>query len=293
MKILLLGATGQLGRSLAPVLGSQGELTALDRGKADLSDLEGLRRVVLAHAPDVIVNAAAHTAVDQAEREPAAAMRINAEAVAVLAQLARERGALLVHYSTDYVFDGAKTGAYIESDAAHPLNVYGRSKLAGEQAVLDSGCQGVVLRTSWVYAAHGANFVRSVLALAASHDTLRMVADQVGAPTATSRIASVSAQVIAASLAGRLPSGLYHLAATGAVDRHTLACHIVERALRNGLPLRLRPEHIQPIDTPEDPARARRPLNSRLDSSALARALDIELPDWRVDLDATVDALTR
>ncbi|WP_144631487.1 dTDP-4-dehydrorhamnose reductase [Bordetella genomosp. 13] len=292
MKLLLLGAAGQLGRALAAPLGSLGDVTALDRAQADLDHAGALRDVVRAHAPDVIVNAAAYTAVDRAEHEPAIAQRINADAVGVLADLARERAALLVHYSTDYVFDGSKAGAYLEDDVARPLNAYGRSKLAGEQAVHASGCRALVLRTSWVYAAHGENFVRTVLALAARQDTLRMVSDQVGAPTSASRVADVTAQAIAAHQAGRLASGLYHLTAAGKVDRHALACRIVARAGAR-TPLRLAPERIAPVATPEDPSRARRPRNSVLDSTALSRALAVELPDWRVDLDAVVDALTQ
>jgi len=334
MKLLLLGASGQLGRSLAAPGGAAGgrdgasatagqpgggdpdrngrdrenedrtgrevgnlrhlgKVVALDRAQADFTRPGVLREAVRAHAPDVIVNAAAYTAVDLAEREPATAMRVNAESVAELAEAARERGALLVHYSTDYVFDGTKTTAYVEDDDARPLNVYGRTKLAGERAVLDSGCQALVLRTSWVYAAHGENFVKTVLTLAATHDTLRMVSDQIGAPTAATRIAMVTAQAIAACRADRLASGLYHLAPSGAVDRHALARRIVEQAGALGAALRLRPDGIQAIATPDDPSRAARPHNSRLDSTRLARALDITLPDWRVDLDAVVGQLAR
>lgn len=293
MKLLLLGATGQLGQALAAPLRGLGALTALGRGQADLAQPQALRDIVRAHAPDVIVNAAAYTAVDQAEHEPALAHRINAEAVAVLADLARERDTLLVHYSTDYVFDGHKPGAYVESDAAHPLNVYGRTKLAGEQAVRDSGCRALVLRTGWVYGIHGENFVRTVLKLAATQDALRMVSDQVGAPTSTDWLAAISVQAIAANLAGRLASSLYHVAPAGAVDRHGLACRIVAHARIHDAALRLRLENIEAITTPDDGTRARRPHNSRLDSGAFSRALGIVLPDWRVDLDAAVRLLTR
>jgi len=304
MNILLLGAGGQLGRALAAALPALGTLTALDRSQANLADLDALPGVVRRHRPDLLVNAAAYTAVDRAEREPQAAQRVNAEAVAVLAAEARRAGALLLHYSTDYVFDGAKPAPYVESDAAHPLNAYGRSKLAGERAVLDSGCRALVLRLSWVYSAdpQARNFVNAVLAQACTRDTLDMVADQVGAPTSAARIAAVSAQAAQACLAGRLAPGLYHLSAAGSVDRHTLARHIVARALRNGWPLRLRPEGIAAVPTPaasaagEDrlppvPAsHAPRPLNSRLDGTALSRALGLALPDWREDLDAMLDA---
>jgi len=293
MNILLLGAGGQLGRALSTTLPALGTLTVLDRPQADFDDLDALASQVRRHRPDLLVNAAAYTAVDQAEREPAAAQRVNAEAVAVLAAEARHTGALLLHYSTDYVFDGAKPAPYVETDAAHPINVYGRSKLAGDCAVRDSGCRALVLRLSWVYStAPGArHFVGTVLALARTHDRLRMVADQVGAPTSAERIAQVSAQAAAACLAGRLAPGLYHLAAGGEVDRHALARHIVERARRHGAALRLAPDAIEPAATGDEPGRAPRPLNSRLDCTALSRGLGITLPDWRADLDAAVDRL--
>ncbi|SAI67182.1 dTDP-4-dehydrorhamnose reductase [Bordetella ansorpii] len=293
MKLLLLGAAGQMGQALLPALRRLGDLTALGRAQADLTQIQALRDVVDAIAPDVIVNAAAYTAVDRAEHQQALARQINAEAVAVLADIARERDALLVHYSSDYVFDGRKAGAYVESDAAHPLNVYGQTKLAGDNAVRESGCRALVLRTSWVYATHGENFVRTVLKLAATQNTLRMVSDQVGAPVSADRLAAVSVQAIVAHQAGLLASGLYHLAPTGAVDRHGLACHIVERARAHDPALGLRLENIEAIPTPDDPALARRPRNSRLDSSALSRALGIALPDWREDLDAAIQTLMR
>jgi len=291
MKILLLGATGQIGNALRRTLLPLGTVVAPTRAEADLADLDGLRALLRAQAPGLIVNAAAHTAVDQAQADPAPAFRINAEAVAVLAAQARQSDALLVHYSTDYVFDGSKPSPYLETDAAAPLNAYGRSKLAGEQAIQASGCQALVLRTSWIYAAHGRNFVKTVLRLARQRDELRVVADQVGAPTSAELVADVTALAVAAYRKRGLPGGLYHLSAAGQASWHQLACRVVERTRGHGVPLRLRPERIQAIATEDYPLPAPRPRNSRLDTRRLSDALGLALPDWTVHLDRTVDCL--
>jgi len=293
MKILLLGATGQIGNALCRTLLPLGSITAPTRAQADLADLDGLRTLLQAQAPDLIVNAAAWTAVDLAQHDPAPARRANAEAVAVLAAHARQSGALLVHYSTDYVFDGAKPAPYLETDAANPLNEYGRSKLAGEQAIEASGCRALVLRTSWIYAAHGRNFVKTVLQLARQRDELRVVADQVGAPTSAELVADVTALALAAHRRQGLPEGLYHLSAAGSASWHELACRSVRRARQQGMALRLRPEHIHAIGTDDYPLPAPRPRNSRLDTRRLASALGLDLPDWTVHLDRTIDCLAR
>ncbi|MFJ0630862.1 dTDP-4-dehydrorhamnose reductase, partial [Bordetella bronchiseptica] len=230
MNILLLGRTGQIGDALLAHPPAWARLAALERRQADLRDLGRLAAVLDAYAPRILINAAAYTEVDRAEAEPELALRINAQAVAVMADYARRNNALLVHYSTDYVFDGKRARAYRETDAAHPLNAYGRSKLAGEQAIAASGCPHLILRTSWVYASHGANFVKTILRLARTRAELSVVADQHGAPTWAGRIATVTWQAIDAHRRRRLPDGLWHLSAGGHVSWHGLACHIVARA---------------------------------------------------------------
>ncbi|MFW7343326.1 dTDP-4-dehydrorhamnose reductase [Pollutimonas sp. H1-120] len=293
MKILLTGKNGQVGTELQRSLLPFGELACLGRQEADMQDLAGLRRTVSNHAPDIIVNAAAYTAVDQAEKDEAAAQQVNAHAVALLADYARSTRGLLVHYSSDYVFDGDKADAYIETDAANPLSAYGRSKRAGEAAILDSGCNALILRTSWVYSAHGANFIKTIFRLAAERDTLSIVADQFGAPTSAELLADVTALAIAAKRQGALPSGLYHLAASGQASWHELAVHTVRLLAEKGASLRLAPEQIRPIATEEYPLPAKRPKNSRLHTGKLSAALGLQLPDWRVHLDRAIRQLTR
>lgn len=291
MNILLLGRTGQIGDALLAHPPAWARLAALDRRQADLRDLGRLAAVLDAYAPRILINAAAYTEVDRAEAEPELALRINAQAVAVMADYARRNNALLVHYSTDYVFDGKRARAYRETDAAHPLNAYGRSKLAGEQAIAASGCPHLILRTSWVYASHSANFVKTILRLARTRTELSVVADQHGAPTWAGRIAAVTWQAVDAHRRRRLPDGLWHLSAGGHISWHGLACHIVARARRAGLALSLDPAHIRPVTAAQYPLPAPRPANSRLDCGALRDALEPELPEWQLDLDAVVDAL--
>lgn len=287
MKILLLGANGQVGtecrRSLVPL----GEVVAatrsgrLDDGTqceaADFDSPESLVELVGRVAPDVVVNAAAYTAVDRAESERESAWRINAEAPARLADACQARGALLVHYSTDYVFDGSSTRPYREDDPTAPLGVYGETKLAGEQAIRDSGCRHMIFRTAWVYGLHGHNFLRTMLRLGAEREELRVVADQVGTPTPASLIAGCTAQ----ALRGGAPvsGGTWHLTATGMTSWHGFAAEIMELALRTG---RLdKAPRVVPITTAQYPTPARRPAYSCLDTSRLARDFGIELPDWR------------
>ncbi len=277
MRLLLLGKNGQVGWELQRSLAPLGEVMALGREEADLADAASLRAAVATAAPDVIVNAAAYTAVDKAESEPERADRINHRAVAELAALAAARDALLVHYSTDYVFDGRKVGPYIESDPTGPLGVYGQTKLAGEAAVTASGARALVFRTSWVHAGRGGNFIRTMLRLAGERDSLRVVADQIGAPTSAALIADITAQAIGAALA----PGVYHLTAAGETSWHGLAQFVIAEALAAGVPLRARPETVTAITTAEYPTPAARPANSRLDTAKLRRALGIALPDWR------------
>lgn len=293
MNILLLGATGQIGNALRRTLLPLGRVVAPSRAQADLADLDSLAEYLRAQSPDIIVNAAAHTAVDAAEADEGSARRINADAVAIMAAQARDSGAVLVHYSTDYVFDGSKPAPYIETDTPRPLNAYGRSKLAAEHAIAASGCRALVLRTSWVYAAHGRNFVKTVLELARQRETLRVVADQVGSPTSAELVADVTALALAAHHRHQLADGIYHLTAAGSTTWHQLACHTVQRAHERGMVLRLQPQRIQAIGTEDYPLPAPRPRNSRLDTGRLAAALGLQLPDWTAHLELTIDDLVR
>ena len=293
MKILLLGKDGQVGHALQRALQPLGEVIALGRNAADLQDLPELQTVLATHAPEIIVNAAAYTAVDRAESDAAAAFRVNAEAVGVLAAWARDSGALLVHYSTDYVFDGSKATAYAETDAPNPQSVYGKSKHAGEIAIQRSGCNALIFRTSWVFSAHGSNFIKTILRLAAERDSLNVVADQQGTPTSAELIADVTALAIPGYFSGALRPGIYHLTAAGNTTWHEFARHVVARARDNGAALRLDPRQIRAITTAEYPLPAKRPANSCLDTRTLRDALGLSLPDWTIHVNRTVDQLTR
>ena len=279
--LLLLGADGQIGFELRRTLAPLGRVVARGRVGADLSDPDGLRAVVRELQPAVIVNAAAHTAVDRAESEPELAERVNGTAPGVLAEEAARLGAALVHYSTDYVFDGGSRTPYREDDPTGPLNAYGQSKLAGEQAVRAVGGAHLILRTSWVYGAHGRNFYLTVRRLAAERDELRIVDDQTGAPTWSRMIAEATAQILAAcgtepaALAER--AGLYHLSAGG----ETTWCGFA-RAVVAALPGRQ--PAVTPIATADYPLPARRPVYSRLDCARLAATFGLRLPDWQDSL---------
>lgn len=293
MNILLLGKNGQVGQELQRTLLPFGAVTALGRDGLDIEATDRLAETVSAHAPDIIVNAAAWTKVDLAEAESERAFRVNAEAVAVLAEIALERKATLVHYSTDYVFDGSKPSAYREGDVTNPLNAYGRSKLAGEEAILSSGCDAIVLRTSWVFSAHGANFIKTILRLARERKSLRVVADQFGAPTSAELIADVTALALAAHRRRELPGGVYHLTARGRTSWHELACYVVGRASELGFDLQAGAADIEPISTADYPLPAARPSNSELDSDGLANCLGLELPDWTIHVDRMLHQLRR
>ena len=279
MNILLTGKNGQVGWELARTLLPLGRVHAFGHNELDLADVAAVRRRLDEVRPDAIVNAAAYTAVDKAESEPEQANAVNAAAPALLAQEAARRGALLIHYSTDYVFDGAKTAPYVESDKTHPLGAYGRSKLAGEEGIRAAGADHLIFRTSWVYAARGANFLRTILRLAAEREELRVVIDQVGAPTWARLIAEATAHAIRQAMQerrdGRFESGMYHLAAAGETSWHGFAGAIV--AGRGGL----RVKTVTPITTAEYPLPAPRPANSRLDTGAFRTRFGLALPDWR------------
>ncbi len=295
MRILLTGASGQVGWELARSLMPLGEVLVPERTRCDLARPETLAALVAELAPQVIVNAAAYTAVDRAETDEALAMRVNAEAVGELAVAARRAGALLLHYSTDYVFDGSKAGAYLERDPVAPLNAYGRSKLAGEQAIAAAGCEHLIFRTTWVYAARGANFLLTMLRLGAERESLRIVADQFGAPTWARNIADASALALVQAqrerAAGRFTSGVFHLAGGGETTWHGFAEAIFAQA-RTHLPgCRLRVTEVLPIATADYPTPAARPHNSRLDQQALAKRFGLRLPHWEVALARCIEEL--
>ena len=290
MRILLLGKNGQVGWELQRSLALLGELTALDRHGADglcgdLGDPEGIAATVRAVQPQLIVNAAAYTAVDQAESEPELARRINAAAPAVLAREAAAGGALLVHYSTDYVFDGSGERPWREDDATGPLSVYGQTKLEGEQAILASGCAHLILRTSWVYAARGGNFAKTMLRLAQERERLTVIDDQWGAPTGAELIADVSAHAIAQTRQQPGKAGIYHLAPAGETTWFQYAKHVIAQAQQAQAAIKIKATEILPIPTSAYPTPARRPHNSRLDTRKLQAAFGLSLPPWQRGVD--------
>lgn len=288
MRILLTGKNGQVGFELQRALAPLGEVVAVDHHECDLADPDAIRRLMVQVGPDIVVNPAAHTAVDKAESEPELAQAINAVAPGVLGQEAARLGALVVHYSTDYVFDGSKDGAYVENDLPNPQSVYGKTKLAGERALQASGANHLIFRTSWVFGAHGGNFAKTVLRLAAERDALKIVADQFGAPTSAALLADVTAQVLGRyrreGKAG-FPFGLYHLVAGGNTSWHEYAQTVVRAASAAGKPLKLTADNVQPITTAEYPLPAPRPANSRLDTGHFRRTFGLELPAWQSGLD--------
>jgi len=286
MSILLLGKDGQVGWQLQRSLAPHGQVIAYGRIECDMADLDCVRSVVRQIKPSVIVNASAYTAVDRAESEPELARRINAEAPGVLAEEAAVLGALLVHYSTDYVYDGGKSGAYVETDAPSPQSVYGRTKLAGEEAIRSVGGKSLIFRTSWVFGARGGNFVKTILRLAREKDALNVVDDQIGSPTPAAMIATVTGVALAMLRRGQLlekgENRLYHLAAARPVSWYEFARTIVDLAGQApGFDLRLKSEAIKAITTAEYPTPARRPTNSRLDCSRLEADFGLQMPDWQ------------
>jgi dTDP-4-dehydrorhamnose reductase len=285
MKILLLGKNGQVGWELQRSLAPLGELIALGHDSkelcGDLSDLEGLTKTVRTVKPDVIVNAAAHTAVDKAESEAELARTINALAPGVLAQEAARADAWLVHYSTDYVFDGSGEKPWLESDATGPLNVYGATKLEGEQLIRQSGCRHLIFRTSWVYGARGGNFARTMLRLARERDSLSVIDDQIGAPTGADLLADVTAHAIRTARQRPEVSGLYHLVAGGETSWHGYASFVIDFARRAGITLKIAAGAIKAVPGSAFPTPAKRPHNSRMDTTRLRRAFDLHLPDWQ------------
>jgi len=276
-KILVTGARGQLGFELAQLLPSLGEVTALDHAQLDLENADALRAAIRALRPALIVNAAAYTAVDQAEREPERAEAINARAPGILAEEAKRLGALLIHYSTDYVFDGTAAEAYTEDSPANPLNAYGLSKLHGEQAIFASGAASLVLRTSWVYGLRGQNFLLTIRRLANEREELRIVADQFGTPNWSRALAEVTRALVGRGLEALVErSGLYHVSARGSTNWFEFARAIIGPVER---------PRVVPITTADYPTPARRPLRAVLATGKLERVFGLSLPDWRTTLE--------
>ncbi len=288
MKILLFGKSGQVGWELQRSLAPLGEVVALDFDSAglcgDFSNPQGLAATVRSVEPDIIVNAAAYTAVDKAESETAFARILNAQAPGVLAEEAERIGAWLVHYSTDYVFDGSGDGYRRETDPTGPLNVYGVTKLEGEQAVFRCA-KHLIFRTSWVYAARGNNFAKTMLRLAAERDQLRIIDDQVGAPTGAELLADVTAHAIRSAQGRPELAGLYHLTATGETSWHAYAQFVLEQAGQAGKTLRVVADEVEAIPTSAYVTPARRPLNSRLDTRKIRETFQLHLPDWRAGVE--------
>lgn len=286
-KIVLLGPDGQVGWELQRSLAPLGALNAVHRTQVDFDRLEELATFLHQEAPDIIVNAAAYTAVDRAESEPEAAMRINAQAVGVLAEKAQRSGALLVHYSTDYVFDGGKPEPYTEDDAPNPVNVYGRTKSEGERLIRASGCRHLVFRTSWVYGLHGGNFVKTILRLAKERESLSVVDDQVGAPTSAELLADVTAVCVALTMhrSSNHASGIYQVVPSGHTSWHGYAQFVVETAVRLGIPLKLSAARIETASSAQYASPAKRPLNSRMSNKKLRSAFGLDMPHWTVHVE--------
>ena len=285
MRILLLGKNGQVGWELQRSLATLGDLTALDFDstdfRADFAEPDSLAATVRALRPEVIVNSAAHTAVDRAESEPALARTINAVAPGVLAREAAALGATLVHYGTDYVFDGSGSAPRAEDAPTGPLSVYGATKLEGEDAIRASGCRHLILRTSWVYAARGGNFAKTMLKLAAERDKLTVIDDQFGAPTGAELLADLTAHALRVLRERPGLAGTYHAVAAGETHWHGYATHVIEWARAHGHAVKVAPDAIVPVPTSAFPTPAKRPLNSRLDTRKLRETFGVVLPPWQ------------
>lgn len=291
-RILLTGKNGQVGWELQRTLTPLGQVIALDSGELDLADADAIRRKVREIEPHIIVNSAAHTAVDKAESEPELAMAINGVAPGVLAEEAKRLDSFLIHYSTDYVFDGTKKGAYMEDDAPNPLGVYGKSKLAGEQAIRTAGCNHLILRTSWVYGARGKNFLLTMLRLAKERRELRIVDDQIGAPTWCRSLAEITAQILAQLHAPDATqedmarvSGTYHLTSADSVSWYGFAAEIIRQAAIQPVP------KLVPIPSHEYPTPAVRPMNSVLSNDKLLRTFGLQAGSWQGNLRLCMQAI--
>lgn len=284
MIILVTGASGQVGFELQRHFALLGNVLAPDRATLDLADAQAVERYLETHRPQLILNAAAYTAVDKAESEPEQAKRLNSELPAQLAEYAAAQGAYLVHYSTDYVYPGDGETAWHEQSATQPLSVYGNTKLAGDEAVMSSGCQHLIFRTSWVYAARGNNFLKTMLKLGRERDSLAVVNDQIGAPTPARLIALVTLH----AWQQQIESGVYHLAPNGTTSWHGFASEIFKQAEETGIALAITPNQVRGIPTAEYPTPATRPLNSRLTLTKLETALGTTMPHWQDQLALTL-----
>ena len=289
MKVLLFGKGGQVGWELQRSLQTLGELVAVDFDSTDLcgdfSRPDEIARTVREVKPQIIVNAAAHTAVDKAESEPDFARTLNASTPGVLAREAAASGTWLMHYSTDYVFDGSGSAPWTEDDSTGPLSVYGRTKLEGEEAIRASGCNHIIFRTSWVYAARGGNFAKTMLRLAQERDKLTVIADQHGAPTGADLLADMTAHALRVALERPEVAGTYHVVPRGETTWHGYAHHVIEFARAAGLPIKVCADAIEAVPTSAFPTPAKRPGNSRMDTGKLRRTFGVELPDWRGGVD--------
>ena len=292
MKILLLGKGGQVGWELQRSLAPLGELIALDHDSkelcGDFTNLEGLAQTIRSVAPDVIVNAAAHTAVDKAESEPELVRTINALAPGVLAQEAKRNNAWLIHYSTDYVFDGSGDQAWVETDHTAPLNAYGATKLEGEQLIRQSGCKHLIFRTSWVYGARGDNFAKTMLKLAQERDSLKVINDQIGAPTGADLLADITAHAIQKALQSPEVSGLYNLVASGETSWHGYASFVLDFAQRAGIKLKVVAGAIVPVPSSAFQTPAKRPHNSRMNTEKLQNTFGLLMPKWEMGVERTL-----
>jgi dTDP-4-dehydrorhamnose reductase len=292
MKILLLGKNGQVGWELQRSLAPLGEVLALDRNSSthcgDLANLEGLAETVRVFRPQVVVNAAAYTAVDKAESDQTTAHLINALAPEVLSRACAAIDALLVHYSTDYVFDGGGQTPWVETDTTGPVNVYGRSKLAGEQGIAKQGARHIVFRTSWVYGTEGGNFAKTMLRLAQEREKMAVINDQYGAPTGAALLADITALSLQQTQA---LSGIYHLAAAGETTWHAYAQYVLQTAKQFKTDIDYKVKEVAAVPTSEFPTPAQRPLNSRLNCSKLQQALQCQLPDWQKGVDSMLSKI--
>lgn len=290
--ILITGKNGQVGWELQRSLLPLGRVIAVDRKQLDLSDADSVRKLIQEIKPDVIVNAAAYTAVDKAEEERDLAYQVNAVAPGVMAEEARKLGALLLHYSTDYVFNGEKSSPYTETDQPSPINVYGASKLEGEQAIQASGCHHLIFRTSWVFSSRGHNFLLSMLRLAKEREELRIVADQIGSPTSARYIADATSHILSRTMpalaAGDFESGLYNMTSAGNTSWHGFASAIIDTATALMADHAFKVKSIQPITTAEYPVPARRPANSQLSNQCLAERFSISVPQWQVQMELCI-----
>ncbi len=295
-KILLTGVNGQVGHALKSKL-SQHEVIALSREQMDLGKPHDIKRIVREIKPDLIINPAAYTAVDNAESEPELAFAINATAPQILAEEAARLNAAIIHFSTDYVYDGSKNGAYIETDAVNPVSIYGKSKLAGEEAIRAVGLPHLILRTSWVYGAYGKNFLKTIMRLAAERDSLRIVGDQFGAPTNSESIACALVQLVDHwQINDQNQTGIYHFTNTGETSWHGFACEIINEynqlaAEKSWPALKASIQAVTAISTAEYPTLATRPANSRLDNTKLKQTFDIALPSWQQGLQQVIQTL--